>query len=108
MHYPYIRHLSLSEIDKTALITRPIARKVREAASRVKEIKGSGARILVFVDDKYSSTLDLARQMITEGKVKDDTPRDDTISTPADELSPEDYMKLSMLYEGNFKDKIIA
>ena len=108
MHYPYIRHLSLSEIDKAALITRPIARKVIEAASRVKEIKGSGARILVFVDDKYCSTLDLARQMIREGKVKDETPIDDPIYTTEDELSPEDYMKLSMLYEGNFKDNIIA
>ena len=108
MHYPYIRHLSLTEIDKTALITRPMARKIRETASRVKEIKGSGARIVVFVDDKYCSTIELARQMIREGKKKDETPKDDPISTLADELTPEDYMKLSMLYEGNFKDKIIG
>jgi hypothetical protein len=85
-----------------------MARKIRETASRVKEIKGSGARIVVFVDDKYCSTIELARQMIREGKVKSETPKDDPISTLPDELTPEDYMKLSMLYEGNFKDKIIG
>ena len=60
------------------------------------------------MDDKYCSTIELARQMIREGKMEDEKPKDDPISTLADELTPEDYMKLSILYEGNFKDKIIG
>ena len=46
--------------------------------------------------------------MIREEKIKDETPKLDPISTLADDLTSEDYIKLSMLFEGNFKDKIIS
>ena len=73
MHYPFIRHLSSAEIDKTALVARPMARKILGVAQKAKEAKGSSdVKVIVFVDDKYCTSLELARQLIRETKVKEE------------------------------------
>jgi len=105
MHYPFIRHLSQAEIDKTALVTRPMARKVIEVVHKARDAKGSGVKVIVFVDDRYCTSLELARQLIRENKIKEE-PVIEITQVP--EITNIDYMKLSILYEGNFRDKIIA
>jgi cystathionine beta-lyase family protein involved in aluminum resistance len=52
--------LSSAEIDKKALITRPFASKIREITKLAHELKESNPRLVIFVDDKYCSAIDLA------------------------------------------------
>ena len=66
--YPYIKHLSSAEIDKKALITRPFASKIREIAKLAQELKDSRPRLVIFVDDKYCSAIDLAKAIIRDAK----------------------------------------
>jgi hypothetical protein len=59
LHYPLIRHLTHKEIDRRTLITNQIAQNVIQAAQG-KE----GAKMLVVLDEKYCSSIQLARAIV--------------------------------------------
>lgn len=59
MYAPYIKHLTSKELDKRAMLTKPMAEQIKVfLASLNKEVQ---PKIVVFVDDKYADIQDLAK-----------------------------------------------
>jgi dTDP-4-dehydrorhamnose reductase len=90
--------LSSAEIDKKALITRPFASKIREIANLAQELKESNPRLVIFVDDKYCSAIDLAKAIIRDAK------QPNQIEEEQIDITTDDYLKLSFLFDGNLSD----
>eukprot|EP00347_Sterkiella_histriomuscorum_P018112 403346740 len=129
-YHPFIKHLTSKEINKEFLHKR-IAENIIDHAERYKK-QGEPYRNLVFLDEKYCSVFDIAKQII---KIKVDeqpkTNNDKPLLTAQDALnkldsvlgetndmqqtnkseeqkpiSTEDYIKLGFLFEGYEDDKI--
>lgn len=92
MYAPYIKHLTSKEIDRKAILTKYMARSIKDAAENVKLAKGANPKVIVFVDDKYCDVIQLATQLL---KLKDVT------GVPEEEpIEIDDYIKLSFLFDG--------
>jgi hypothetical protein len=105
--YPYVKHLTNSEFDKLGLITRPFASKIREIALKARELKGSNPRLVIFVDDRYCNSIDLAKALIRDAKLEksQETPEQDDF--PYKDITTDEYLKLSFLFDGNLADPVI-
>ena len=105
--YPYVRHLTNSEFDKLGLITRPFASKIREIAKKARELKGSSPRMVIFVDDKYCSAVELAKALIRDAKIEKAQESPEADDFEYKDITTEEYLKLSFLFDGNLNDPVI-
>jgi len=64
-------------------------------------LKESNPRLVIFVDEKYCSAIDLAKAIIRDAK------QPKQIEEESIDITTDDYLKLSFLYDGNFSDPTI-
>jgi hypothetical protein len=61
-YLPFIKHLTNKELDKRAMLTKPMAKQIKEFLEGIS--KEESPKIVVFVDDKYADLIDLAKQIL--------------------------------------------
>ncbi|CDW88216.1 UNKNOWN [Stylonychia lemnae] len=128
MHYPFIRGLTNKEVNKSFL-EQKMAQNILEHVKQFKKPQES-YRVLAFLDNEYCNMFNIAKYLLTEhhqikqskeaveGQINlDQTTNSNDFSKQQEadgnskneekEISIEDYIKLSFLFEGHTHDKII-
>lgn len=95
LHYPYIKHLTHKEVDKSFMYKMA----TNSAMKLIEEIKPNGKtlKVMAFIDDKYMDYLQLAKALVVNEEA---SASDCAVDT-------EEYLKLLTLFDGFSGDQVV-